>query len=385
MEPDTLGIVQFGLGGVGRALIGQVLAAGDRYPWLRYVGLGDRSGFIWRPDGWSAGELRDLLAAKAGGASLRQAWSAGRQAAGVFSQERLERGAAIVEPLLTTAAGGGLTVVDVTAERNTYPALLAARAAGAHLVLCNKWPLAEEQDRYDALLAGGPGRLQYETTVGAALPVLSTLDGLLLAGDEVQEIQAAISGTLGFVTSQIEAGQPFSAALREAQTRGYTEPDPRDDLGGTDARRKALILARKLGLRGNMSDITVESLVPPGLESVPLAQFWDGLRSVDAQYAARVATAHAAGQVLRFLALVSRDEAQVGLQAVPRDGLAGSLTDTESLFVFKTRRYGDQPLAVRGRGAGAEITAAGVLADILAITPGRTARALHRAGAAGGR
>ncbi len=368
-------MVQFGLGGVGRALIGQVLAAGERYPWLRYVGLGDRSGFLWRPTGWSAGELRDLLTAKTAGASLRQAWNAGPQAAGVFIHERLERGPAIVEPLLTVAGAGGLAVVDVTAERNTYPALLAARVAGAHLILCNKWPLAEDQERYDALLTAGTGRLQYETTVGAALPVLSTLDNLLLTGDTVQEIQAAISGTLGFVTSQIEAGRPFSAALRDAQTLGYTEPDPRDDLGGTDARRKALILARKLGMRGNMSDIMVESLVPPGLESVPLTEFWNGLRDVDAQYAARVAEAHAAGRVLRFLALVSRDGAQVGLQAVPRGGLAGSLTGTESLFVFKTARYGDQPLAVRGRGAGADITAAGVLADILAITPGRTARA----------
>ena len=376
-DTDTLGIAQLGLGQVGRALIGHYLDAAGRYPWLRYLGLGDRSGFVWRPGGWGRAELRELLAAKAAGYSLRQFWTGLRNAEGEFVQERLDRGPGLVTRFAATWAGGSAVLVDVTAERNTYAAVLAARQAGAHLVLCNKWPLAEDQARYDALFASGPGRLLYETTVGAALPVISTLDTLLLAGDEVAEIQAAISGTLGYVTSRIEAGEPFSVALRDAQTQGYTEPDPRDDLGGVDARRKALILARKLGQRLDMADVRVESLVPPGLESVPLAEFWTGLREVDPAYAARVDAAAARGNVLRFLAVIDADGARVGLAEVPRAGLAGSLTGTESLFVFKTRRYGDQPLAVRGRGAGAGITAAGVLADILAIHPARAARVLH--------
>jgi homoserine dehydrogenase len=370
-----LGIVQTGLGQVGRALIGQALAASERYPWIVYRGVGDRSGLVWRPQGWTPQELTDLLRAKDAGLSLRQYWNGRGAAEGVFVNERFDRGAAIVQPLAAAvAAGEDVALVDVTAERNAYAATLAARQAGAHVVLCNKWALAEDQARYDALLQAGPGRLQYETTVGAALPVLGVLDNLLRTGDEVTEIQAAISGTLGYVTSAIERGVPFSVALREAQALGYSEPDPRDDLGGIDARRKALILARKLGMRLDMADVAAASLVPEGLERTPLDAFWEGLRAQDADYAARVAAAAARGAALRFLAVINREGARVGLVEAPLDGLAGSLRGTESLFVFKTRRYGDQPLAVRGRGAGADLTASGVLADILAIHPERAAR-----------
>jgi homoserine dehydrogenase len=365
-----------GLGQVGRALITQYIAAADRYPWLQYRGLGDRSGFIWRGDGWTRAELRAVVAAKADGMSLRQYWNRLRQPRGECVQDRFDRGPDLVTRFGGAWGDGAVALVDVTAERNTYPAVLAARQAGAHIVLCNKWPLAVDQAEYDALLRGGTGRLLYETTVGAALPVIGTLDTLLLTGDEIGEIQAAISGTLGFVTSAIQEGKPFSVALRDAQALGYTEPDPRDDLGGVDARRKALILARKLGQRLNMADVEVESLVPRGLESVSLDAFWAGLRDVDAEYAARVAAAQERDAVLRFLALIDGRGARVGLLEVPRAGLAGGLTGTESLFVFKTRRYGEQPLAVRGRGAGADITASGVLADLLALRPGAAAATL---------
>ncbi len=375
-ETAALGIVQMGLGQVGRALITQYIAAADRYPWLQYRGLGDRSGFIWRGDGWTRAELRAVVAAKADGMSLRQYWNRLRQPRGECVQDRFDRGPDLVTRFGGAWGDGAVALVDVTAERNTYPAVLAARQAGAHIVLCNKWPLAVDQAEYDALLRGGTGRLLYETTVGAALPVIGTLDALLLTGDEIGEIQAAISGTLGFVTSAIQEGKPFSVALRDAQALGFTEPDPRDDLGGVDARRKALILARKLGLRLNMADVEVESLVPRGLESVSLDAFWAGLRDVDAEYAARVAAAQERDAVLRFLALIDGRGARVGLLEVPRAGLAGGLTGTESLFVFKTRRYGEQPLAVRGRGAGADITASGVLADLLALRPGAAAATL---------
>ncbi|HUS17064.1 MAG TPA: bifunctional aspartate kinase/homoserine dehydrogenase I, partial [Chloroflexia bacterium] len=359
-------IVQLGLGGVGQALIGHVLALGPRYPWLRYTALADRSGVAWQPGGWTADGLRALLAAKGEGRALCDAWPGLPANEGRFIPAGRDLPAAVL-PALTATGPGGSVLVDVTAERGIYPTVLAARAAGAHVVLCNKWALAEPQDRYDALLAAGPGRLLYETTVGAALPVLSTLDGLLQTGDEVTEIQASISGTLGYVTSRITEGIPFSTALREAQEQGYTEPDPRDDLAGIDARRKALILARKLGMRLDMADLRVDSLVPPGLEDVPQTAFWEALPAVDGAYARRAAVAHARGDVLRFLATIDGSGARVGLEEVPLASLPGTLTGTESLFVFHTRRYGAQPLAVRGRGAGAELTAAGVLSDLLTL------------------
>jgi homoserine dehydrogenase len=227
--------------------------------------------------------------------------------------------------------------------------------------------LAEPIDLYDALVQGGSGRFLYETTVGAALPVINVLDGLLQTGDEVTAIDAAISGTLGYLSTQIQAGVPFSTALAEAQALGYTEPDPRDDLGGVDARRKALILARKLGMRLNMADIEVESLVPRGLDDISLRDFWQQLPSADPLYQAKVADAVSRGNVLRYLARIDASGASVALREVPIASLAGGLTGTESLFVFHTRRYGEQPLAVRGRGAGAVITASGVLGDVLRL------------------
>lgn len=363
-------VVQLGLGGVGQALVRHYLRLAERYPWLSYAGLADRSGLLLMDGAWSLSDLQTVLDEKGSGKRLVEI-------AGAFSGRAsftpASSGSALppLESALSSggnqAAAGELVVVDVTAERHAYDTLLQARRQGAHLVLCNKWALAEDFDRYEALAHGGSGRFLYETTVGAALPVINVLDSLLQTGDEVIAIDASISGTLGFISTQIQAGVPFSAALAEAQALGYTEPDPRDDLAGVDARRKALILARKMGMRLNMDDIEVESLVPPDLNDISLTAFWQQLPSVDAGYATRVAEAASRGNVLRYIAQINASGASVALSETPFDSLPGSLSGTESLFVFHTGRYGDQPLAVRGRGAGAEITASGVLGDILRL------------------
>jgi homoserine dehydrogenase len=341
----------------------------ERYPWLSYAGLTDRSGLLLLEGGWSVADLQAVLGDKGSGKRLADL-------AGSFDTRATFTPAspATALPSLDAvfsaggqASAGELVVVDVTAERQAYETLVQARRQGANLVLCNKWALAEDFGRYEALVHGGSGRFLYETTVGAALPVISVLDGLLQTGDEVTAIDAAISGTLGYISTQIQAGVPFSQALLEAQNLGYTEPDPRDDLGGVDARRKALILARKLGMRLNMSDIQVESLVPPGLSDISLTAFWNQLPAFEAEYANRVGEAAARGNVLRYLARIDSSGASVALREVPLNSVAGSLRGTESLFVFHTRRYGDQPLSVRGRGAGAEVTASGVLGDILRL------------------
>ena len=365
------GIVQLGLGGVGQALAGQYLSLIQRdpagYASLKYVALADSSGLLYRAEGLTREQLAQALDTKKQGASLQKlAGEHGETAHFVSAPEgSLPPLAGVLAAC--TEVGTRPIVVDVTAERKAYSTLLEARQAGAHIVMCNKWALAEPIERYDALLTGGSGKIRYETTVGASLPVIGVLDQLLETGDDVTGIQAAISGTLGFICSQIQHGTPFSEALARAQQMGYTEPDPRDDLAGIDARRKALILARKLGQRINMGDIQVESLVPPGLESVSLGEFWERLPQVDARYSGWVEDAAGRGNVLRFLADINKESASVALVETPLSSMAGSLNGTESLFVFTTRRYGDQPLAVRGRGAGADITASGVLADILSL------------------
>jgi homoserine dehydrogenase len=366
-------IVQLGLGGVGQALARQYLDLVELEPkqheWLDYLGIADRSGLLLvdRDGGWSNEQLDMALDAKREGKSLADL-------AEDFGEDAI----------FTPASSGGLpsleavwgrksekhaqvVVVDVTAERNAYETLLDARSHDAHIVMCNKWTLAESIDRIEVFLMAGKGKLRYETTVGASLPVISTLDNLLATHDRVVMIEAAISGTLGYVTTEIERGVPFSVALAEAHRLGYTEPDPRDDLAGVDARRKALILARKLGHRINMADVQVESLVPEGLEEVSLEEFWIRLPGVDATYRERVEQAAAQNNVLRFLARIDQDGASVALVEAPKASLAGSLAGTESLFVYHTLRYGDQPLAIRGRGAGADITASGVLSDILSL------------------
>lgn len=360
---ERLFIVQLGLGGVGQALLKHYLNVADRYPRLAYSGLADSSGLCFVEQGWSREQLAEVLELKKQGKKLLEV--AGRIKGARFVLT--SRGLPPLDAIFTGQNGSGSVLVDVTADRGSYGPALQAKEAGAHVVLCNKWALAEPQDRYDRLVSAGTGRLLCETTVGAALPVMVTLDRLLGAGDRVTAIEAAISGTLGYVCSEIERGTPFSEALKRAQSLGYTEPDPRDDLAGIDARRKALILARKLGMRMDMADVEVNSLVPQGLENVPLDEFWRRLPGADDEYRDKVEMAAARGGVLRFLARIDESGAKVSLQEVPKAGIAGSLVGTESLFIFHTEIYGDSPIAVRGRGAGAEVTAAGVLADILTL------------------
>jgi homoserine dehydrogenase len=363
-----LAIIQLGLGGVGQALVRQYLDLSARYPALGYTALGDRTGLIFREGGWANGDLERVLQLKADGLPIAQI------------AEQVNGRTKFVPPadnglpdlsmlLVSSARTGSVVVVDATGDRGTYDTLFRARTLGANVVMCNKWPLAVPFDRYEALMAagGGANRIGFETTVGAALPVIGTLQGLLQTGDEVRRIEASVSGTLGFVFTQLDEGVPFSAAVREAHSLGYTEPDPRDDLSGVDAQRKALILARVLGRRMDMADVRVESVVPPALQGAGLDEFWQRLPEFDGDMAARVEAAASRGNVLRYIATVDESGASAGLAEVPSDGQLGSLRGTESLFVFHTRRYHDQPLSVRGRGAGADVTASGVMSDILSL------------------
>jgi homoserine dehydrogenase len=162
-------------------------------------------------------------------------------------------------------------------------------------------------------------------------------------------------------------GRSFSDAVRDAMERGYTEPDPRDDLCGLDVARKALILARMLGYSGEMHDVQVESLVPAALADVTASEFLDALPSVDEEWKARIDDARARGEVVRYRARATRGGVRVGLVSVPTTHPLASLDGTDNLFVFTTARYRTRPLVVSGPGAGAAVTAAGVLGDVLRL------------------
>jgi aspartokinase/homoserine dehydrogenase 1 len=254
--------------------------------------------------------------------------------------------------------------VDVTAE-DTSDLLHVALGQGFDLVLANKKPLAGSAQSYERLLAAAAAagrRIRYEATVGAGLPIIDTHLKLVESGDRVLRIDGCVSGTLGYVLSSVSEGKPFSQAVLEAVDLGYAEPDPREDLSGRDAARKGLILARLLGYAG--APPLAEDLVPKALRRVPLPEFLKRLTSLDADWKARVARAAARGRVLRYVVSATAKEVRAQLSEVPASSPTGALRGTRNLVSFTTKRYRTEPLVITGPGAGAQVTAAGILNDI---------------------
>ena len=248
-----------------------------------------------------------------------------------------------------------------------YPQWL---AAGIHVVTPNKLagsgPLARWQAIRAACVSGA--RFRYEATVCAGLPVVQTLRDLLDTGDELLAVEGMFSGTLAWLCNRHDGQHPFSTLVREAHALGYTEPDPRDDLSGLDVARKLVILAREAGWPLSLEDVDLQSLVPDALAKLPHEQFMDRLDELDGPMAARLAEARAEGGVLRHVAHLDRHgRASVRLVVLPAAHAFAHSRLTDNVVQFSTRRYCDNPLLVQGPGAGPEVTAAGVFADLLRI------------------
>lgn len=209
---------------------------------------------------------------------------------------------------------------------------------------------------------------RFETTVGAALPVLHAIEGLRLAGDRLRSLQAVLSGSLSFVCAQLMTGVRFSAAVRAAAARGFTEPHPADDLSAEDVARKLVILLRQAGVAVERRDVRVESLLPVPAsehgEPQRVEAFLDSLEALDTRWGWRATAAAAAGQVLVPLARYD-GTARFAVEAVPRSSPFARLRPGENLVLVKTDRYRDPPLLIGGPGAGPAVTAAGVLADVV--------------------
>jgi aspartokinase/homoserine dehydrogenase 1 len=347
-------VVLLGFGRVGRALADQISAANGSGS-VRVVGLLDRSGYIFEPRGISRRRLLDLSREKDAGELLA---SLGGKAAPAADALAVMAGHAVSQPV----------VVDVTSEE-TGDLLRAALGNGFNVVLANKKPLAGSWDSYASLLAAstnGGRRIKYEATVGAGLPIIDTYHKLVETGDRVQRIEGCVSGTLMYVVSAVSDGKPFSQAVREAVERGYAEPDPRDDLSGADAARKALILARLLGYRGGAP--APDDLVPRALKSLPVAEFMERLPSVDDEWRDRVEREAAKGRVLRYVVAATPRGVSARLTAVPMSSPIGALQGTRNLVSFTTKRYAAEPLVISGPGAGAAVTAAGILNDIYSLS-----------------
>ena len=206
----------------------------------------------------------------------------------------------------------------------------------------------------------------FETTVGAGLPVLKTIEDLVATGDVIERVEGVLSGTLGFISDRLMAGTSFSAALKEADDLGFTEPDPREDLGGRDVARKLVILGRMAGFSFELDDVKVEPLLPgEGWADGTVDEFWKRLPDVDTYFAELREEAIADGKALRYLASVDNGQASVRMTGVSPEHPCASLTNSENLVTIISTRYANTPLVVRGPGAGPDVTAAGVFADIL--------------------
>ena len=235
-------------------------------------------------------------------------------------------------------------------------------------MLANKRPLAGPEASYAALwaaAAAGGRRVRSEATVGAGLPIIDTYDKLAETGDRVLRIEGCVSGTLMYIASAVSAGRKFSDAVREAVERGYAEPDPREDLSGRDAGRKALILARLMNYRGPAP--VPDDLVPAKLSKLPLDEFMRRLTALDDEWTKRVERAASRGRVLRYVVSATPKSVSARLTAVDQSTPIGALQGTRNLVAFTTRRYRVEPLVISGPGAGAEVTAAGILNDILTL------------------
>ena len=351
-------VILLGCGRIGQELLKHIaeLPSNDRAA-LRIIGVLDRSGFILEKRGFSLRALSDISAHKQRGGSLKTLPHA-HSGAPTAAIEHIASHA-LTRPVLIDLSSG-----------DTRETLLRAVAHGMDLVIANKIPLASDSASANALLhdARKRGRkVLHEATVGAGLPIIDTVEKLIASGDRILNIVACPSGTMGYLFSELGRGRKFSAALRNAMQLGYTEPDPREDLSGRDVARKGLILGRLIGYVGELTDVTIESLVSANLRDVSLADFVEQLESLDQAWSERVRAVTSKGEVLRYCANITRASVKVGLVGVPVGSLLGSLSGTDNQFVFTTARYRDNPLVISGPGAGPAVTAAGVLNDLLRV------------------
>jgi len=263
-------------------------------------------------------------------------------------------------------------MIDCTASAEIADQYQSWLMRGIHIVTPNKKANSGSMPYYrslqDARRATGTHYL-YEATVGAGLPVIQTLRDLRETGDDITQIEGIFSGTLAYLFNAFDGSEAFSSIVRAAKTRGYTEPDPRDDLSGLDVARKLIILGREMGLTMEMSDVRVEGLVPDALAKCSIEEFMRHLPEFDASMAARLVAARNQNQVLRYVGRIDADgHATVGLMRLDAKHAFANIALTDNVVRFATRRYCDNPLIVQGPGAGPEVTAGGVFSDLLRLS-----------------
>jgi bifunctional aspartokinase / homoserine dehydrogenase 1 len=338
-----------GVGTVGSRLIEQLNAQHDHLADelrlnLRLIGLANSKRSLMSDDGLGFSNYKEELAK----APLSQV--------SAFAD-------AIVERNLRNSI-----FVDVTASDDVveiYPRLLKKSIS---VIACNKIAASSEYEKYSFLksLAREFGtNFFFETNVGAGLPVIGTLNDLLRSGDRVSRIEAVLSGTLNFVFNNYDGSRKFAEVVRQAQDEGYTEPDPRLDLSGKDVARKILILAREAGYKMEMDEIENKGFLPQSCLMGSVDDFYRELDRHEGHFRKLLDDAAGNGLKLKYIALFDRGRAALGLQSIGPDHNFANLSGKDNAVLFYTDRYFEQPLVIKGAGAGADVTAAGVFADII--------------------
>ncbi len=352
LSPNTLSIGLIGPGTVGRVLLAQIQTQIER---LRALNLDLRVRGI-------ASSKRMLLEENA-----------------VDLDRWAERFAAAAEPLDLEKFADHMqadyiphaVIIDCTASAEVGQSYAEWLKRGIHIVTPNKkansGSLPYYRELRDAGRASGTHYL-YEATVGAGLPIIQTLRDLRQTGDEITRIEGIFSGTLAYLFNVFDGRESFSSIVRTAKAKGYTEPDPRDDLSGMDVARKLIILAREMGLTLELADVRVEGLVPQPLEKCSVEDFMARLPEFDATMSAMLSDARSKHEVLRYVGRIDAGKATVGLVRLDAKHAFANIALTDNVVRFATRRYCDNPLIVQGPGAGPEVTAGGVFSDLLRLS-----------------
>jgi len=334
-----------GTGAIGSALLKQLQSLKSEDITFRLLGICNSRKTIWNEQGI------DIKA--------KQNWSEARQ---TDWPELVQK--------LTQPHRHNVIFIDATGHEEVarlYPQLL---QNSINIVTPSKLANTFEQsyfDRLQKLSAKYEVSFRYETTVGAGLPVISSIKNLITNGDQIHKITGAVSGTMTYLFHQLEQGIPFSKAVTEARRQGYAEPDPRDDLSGEDVARKFLTLARLLGYSIERTDLKVESLIPEKLRLVEQETFLKEMPNYDDNWRKHIKSVQKSGKTLRYVGELQNGKITIGIQAVAKNSPLGQLKETDNAIQIFSKRYNKTPLVIQGPGAGKEVTASGIINDILKI------------------